>query len=129
MKFASLRPRSEKEIQSWFLKKKTPVSKQKEYLTRLSELEMLGDEKFALWWVEQRSAFRPRSRRHLTWELRQKGIDQKIIKEVLESVDEVQTAQKLIAKKSFASRQKLEEYLARRGFDWEAIKKVKLEQE
>lgn len=125
MKFASLRPRSEKEIKGWFLKKKVPLSKQKIYLTRLKELEMLGDAQFAVWWVEQRNTFRPRSKKHLAWELRQKGISQEIIIQALENVDELAAARELMAKKSFADERKLEAFLARRGFDWEVIKKVK----
>ncbi len=129
LKFTSLRPRSGKEITGWLFKKKVGSQKQQEYLTRLKELDLIDDERFAFWWVEERRIFRPRSKRHLAWELQQKGIAKEIIKEALENVDEVQAAQKLIVKRVFASRQKLQEYLARKGFDWEAIKKVKLRQE
>jgi regulatory protein len=126
LKFASLRPRSEKEIKNWFLKKKVPASKEKIYLTRLKELEMIGDEQFAAWWIEQRNAFRPRSKRHLAWELAQKGINRELIQKVLAEVDELLIAQSLIAQRSFADQRELETFLAHRGFDWEVVKKVKL---
>ncbi len=129
LKFASLRPRSVKELKFWLLKKKIDTEKQEEYLKKLREFDFLDDKRFAFWWVEQRRTFRPRSKKHLAWELRQKGIDREIIKEALEDVDEIQLAQKLIAKKSFANLQKLQEYLMGRGFDWEAVKEVKLPKE
>ncbi len=134
VRFASLRPRSEKEISDWLRKYKVHKSIHKELFNRLKRLDMLDDKKFAQWWVEQRLSFRPRGKRALTAELWQKGIDRDLIKEVLEKtkIDEEKIAFNLLKKKSykwknltkFEARKKMSEFLARKGFNWEIIKKA-----
>lgn len=128
IKFVTLRPRSEKEISRWFSRKKIDEKRQKEYLDRLKELEFLDDEKFARWWVDQRLSFRPRSKRELTSELVRKGIERALIKKIINEfeIDEVEIAEKLLSKRNYQDLQKAVAYLARKGFDWETIKEVKL---
>jgi len=134
LNFATLRPRSYREISNWFWKKKTPDNYQKKLIKKLEKLELLDDEKFATWWVGQRQTFRPRSRRQLQAELIQKGIDKKIINNILEdsNINEVQIAKNLIKKNAYKwdrfdekkRVQKMSEYLGRKGFNWEVIKKA-----
>ena len=134
LRFASVRPRSEREFVSWLRKYKVHKSIHQELFNRLKRLEFLNDRKFTAWWVEQRQQFRPKSKRVLKQELRLKGINTKIIEEVLEEakVDEITLAKNLIKKKkymwekydSFLARKKMADYLLRHGFDWEVIKKV-----
>lgn len=92
LRLVSFRPRSEKEIREFLLKKiqKLQISPQ-EYqkilarvLSRLRELGYADDKKFIQWWIEQRALYRPKGRRALLWELRQKGIDESLAHEVLE---------------------------------------------
>jgi regulatory protein len=100
----------------------------------LKYLDFLDDRKFAVWWVEQRLAFRPKSKLSLKFELKGKGIDENLIKEVLfeTKVDEVKLAKDLIEKKrykwekldNFEARRKMSEFLARKGFNWEIIRKI-----
>ena len=73
--FATVRPRSEKEIENWFKRKKVEESLINKLHDRLERLELTGDEKFAKWWVEQRIAFKNKSMREITAELRLKGIE------------------------------------------------------
>lgn len=132
LKFSMTRPRSEKEIRDWFRRKETHESIQDDLLNRIKKLDLLDDYKFAKWWVEQRSAFRPRGQRALYVELAQKGIDKEIIKEVIEDaeIDEVKIAKQLIDKNQHkwrrydepARKQKISEFLARKGFAWDVIK-------
>ena len=70
LRFATLRPRSEKEINNWLRKYKVHQSLVKDLFSKLKRLELLDDTKFAKWWVEQRVNFRPRAKRVLSQELR-----------------------------------------------------------
>ena len=134
LNFATLRPRSEKEIKDYLKRKKSPESITEELFKRLNSLELIDDTKFARWWVEQRQSFSPKTKRVLSNELRIKGIDREIIKEILEEteIDEEKIAKELIIKKMYKweklddkiRRQKITQYLAGRGFDWNTIGKV-----
>ena len=134
LKFATLRPRSEKEIKDWFKRKKVHESLHKELFNRLKRLELLDDAQFALWWVGQRNQFKPRGKRALESELRMKGIKKEVIAAVLSEfkIDEVKIAKTLLAKKAYKwqhlpsrdGRQKMAQFLARKGFNWEIIEKV-----
>jgi len=134
LRFASLRPRSEKEFKNWLQKYKVHDSLYKDLFDKLKYLDFLDDRKFAVWWVEQRLTFRPKSKLSLKFELKGKGIDENLIKEVLfeTKVDEVKLAKDLIEKKrykwekldNFEARRKMSEFLARKGFNWEIIRKI-----
>lgn len=134
LRFATLRPRSRKEVDTWFRKHKVHKSLQKELVKKLKHLELLDDRQFAKWWVEQRLQFRKKSKRELFSELRSKGIDKNTIDDVLSEteVDENKTAKELLEKKKYKwekldklkKRQKMTEYLARHGFGWNVIKNV-----
>ena len=134
LKFATLRPRSEKEIKDWFKRKKVHESIHKELFNRLKRLELLDDAQFALWWVGQRSQFKPRGKRALEAELRMKGIKKEVVESALSKlkIDEVKIAKTLLAKKAYKwqhlpsrdGRQKMAQFLARKGFNWEIIEKV-----
>ena len=138
LKFAMLRPRSKKEITDYLRRKKTPENIKDDLLDRLNNLELINDEAFAKWWVEQRQSFSPKSKRVLNSELLIKGIDREIIKNILEEtkIDEVKLAKDLIEKKKYKwekfetkiKRQKIMQYLAGKGFNWETIEKtIKIE--
>lgn len=134
VRFAILRPRSEKEINDWFKKHKVHKSLHKGLFNRLKRLELIDDRKFAQWWIEQRTAFRPRGKRALSVELRQKGIDRDLINQILSEVkiDEQKIARQLLKKKKYKwerlgklkARKKMSEFLARKGFSWTIIKEV-----
>jgi regulatory protein len=134
LRFVTLRPRSEKEIKDWFKRRKVYESLHKELFNRLNRLGLIDDEKFAQWWVEQRSLFKPRGKRALEMELRMKGIKKEVIGQVLSDieVDEEKVARELLNKKSYRwknlpkreARAKMSAFLARKGFNWEAIEKV-----
>ena len=86
LSFATLRPRSEKEIQDWFKRKRIDVLIHQYILDKLKKFELIDDSKFAKWWVEQRLAFKKPSKRILNYELRIKGIKQETIDNVLGEV-------------------------------------------
>lgn len=134
LRFATLRPRSEKEVKDYFRRKKVHESLHKKLFEKLKHLELVDDEKFAKWWVEQRQAFKPKSLRILKQELRIKGIKKETIEEVLgeTKVDEEKMARELVEKKSYKwknllpreAKLKISQYLAGKGFGWEVIEKV-----
>ena len=133
-RFCTVRPRSEKEVADWFHRKKVHSSLFPKLLKKLKNLDLLDDEKFAHWWVEQRQAFRPKAKRILNNELRIKGIKQDIIDNVLGEIkiDEEKMACELVEKKAYKwknlepriRKQKISQYLAGKGFSWEVIEKV-----
>lgn len=122
--YISYRPRSVKEVRE---RLHHYVKDNEELVTaimsRLESLGYLDDRAFAKWFVESRSAHRPRSYKHLASELYAKGIDKEIIQASLqEGADEKAALRALIAKKSGMEKDKLVAYLARRGFSWDSIK-------
>jgi len=134
LRFAMVRPRSEKEVRDYFRRKKVHESMHGKLLEKLKHLELIDDEKFAKWWVEQRQNFKPKAIRVLRLELRQKGINKETVDEVLGEtvIDEEKMARELLEKKAYKwknlpvreARQKISQYLAGKGFGWEVIEKV-----
>jgi regulatory protein len=138
--FLSYRARSEKEIRQNLKKHEYPEDAIEYTMTRLRENRLANDNEFAHTWVENRNTFRPRSRRALTMELRQKGLDEETVKEAVANIDEealaYETAQKWATrlKKPVLSRskglewnefrKKLSEHLARRGFPYSVVTSV-----
>lgn len=134
LRFATLRPRSELELRGWLKRKKVHESLHKELFNRLKKLELMDDEKFAKWWIEQRIQFKSKSKKELNYELRTKGIEKEIIEKILEEseVNEEKAARELLEKKAYkwknlpvrVARQKMSTFLASKGFGWEIIKEV-----
>lgn len=124
--FLSYRARSEKEIKQNLLKHEYSENTIEQTLERLRENKLANDDEFAKTWVENRSTFRPRSKRVLTMELRQKGLDEETVKTAVADVDEQTLAYESARKRAprFKNlewgefRKKLSEYLARRGFPY-----------
>ena len=132
MLFLSYRVRSESEIRRNLLKHEIPEAVIEQTLERLRQGGLANDDQFARTWVENRSAFRPRSRRMMAMELRQKGLDDEAIESAIESVDDEASAYGAAQKKSPRLkglewndfRRKLSEFLARRGFSYSVIAPV-----
>ena len=129
MLFLSYRVRSEKEIRQNLRKHETPEDVIDETIERLRKAGLANDNEFAQAWVENRSTFRPRSRRALAMELRQKGLDDEIVHSAVSGVDEDalanEAAQKRLGRLKGLEwndfRKKLSEFLARRGFPYSVI--------
>jgi regulatory protein len=130
--FLSYRTRSESEIRQNLRKHEIPETVIDETLDRLKRDGLANDDQFAQAWVENRSAFRPRSRRMLAMELRQKGLDNESMNSALKNVDDeplaYEAAQKRAARFKDLEwsefRKKLSEFLARRGFSYSVISPV-----
>jgi regulatory protein len=132
MLFLSYRARSESEIRKNLRKHEIPEAVIEQTLERLRQDGLANDSQFASAWVENRNAFRPRSRRMMAMELKQKGIDQEAIQSAIETVDDEAAAYEAALKKAprFQTlewndfRRKLSEFLARRGFSYATIAPV-----
>ena len=152
LRFLSFRPRSEKEIRDYLIKKiKNPsnsVYRQKSkiktdekiiesIISKLKEQKFINDTEFAQWWIEQRTKVKPRASRLIKFELKQKGIAKELIDEVFkdkdfETVSDFDKAIKLAQKRMVRLKnetpkkvyEKLGRFLASKGFDYDIIKKV-----
>lgn len=132
LNFATVRPRSEKEIKNWLYRKKVSESLHSKLLSRLIHFNLLDDEKFAEWWLENRKNFSPKPKRMLKEELKLKGIDKNIVDKILveTNINEEKIARNLLEKRKLhweniekAKRnQKMLEYLVRKGFAFEIAK-------
>lgn len=134
MLFLSYRVRSESEIRQNLRKHEIPEAVIEQTLERLRQNGLANDSQFASAWVENRNVFRPRSRRMMTMELRQKGLDDEAIQSAVENVDDEALAYEAARKKAATARwknlewndfrRKLSEFLARRGFSYSVISPV-----
>lgn len=132
MLFLSYRARSEKEIRQNLRKHEVPDEVIELTLERLRGANLANDNEFAQAWVENRSTFRPRSKRALTMELRQKGLGDEAIQASLSNVDEEALAYEAAKKRAprfkdlewVEFRKKLSEFLARRGFSYSVVAPV-----
>lgn len=140
IRFISFRPRSQKEL-SVFLNSKLTRWKVSgagliaKVIVRMEELGYVDDRKFAAWWVDQRTAFRPKGNRVIELELMRKGVPRAIIASILASRGSqslLDAAYRAVAKKlpiwaklpPLERKKKLYDYLGRRGFDADTIARV-----
>ena len=130
--YLSFRPRSVSEIRRNLQKHDIPAPVIDATLERLRTAKLADDSQFARAWVENRAAFRPRGRRALEAELRQKGLSDEATHTALSGLDEETLAYEAGIKKARRLetlpwnefRTKLSEFLARRGFPYSVISPV-----
>ena len=132
MLFLSYRARSESEIRQNLRKHEIPEPVIEQTLDRLRQDGLANDDQFARAWVENRSTFRPRSRRLMAMELRQKGLNDEAVSSAIADVDDdalaYEAAQKKVARYKDLEwnefRKKLSDFLARRGFSYSVVAPV-----
>jgi regulatory protein len=125
----SYRPRSMTEIRRRLHQADFSSSAVQAALVRLERAGLADDHAFARYWVDNRERFRPRGTRMLRWELRQKGVADDIIEEVLMDVNETASAFRLARNRASrlrdlderTFRKRLNAFLARRGFPYTII--------
>lgn len=133
----SIRQRSEKEVRDYFRIRKRDISDLAidALVENLRKKGMLNDLEFAKAWVEARRKSRQKGIRAIKAELFQKGIDREIIEEVVSQeslVSEEDLAKQALERKMkywkslppLEFRKKATEFLMRKGFEYEVIKKV-----
>jgi regulatory protein len=131
-RFLATRPRSEHEVRDNLVKKETDPTVIDAAVERLRALGYLDDLAFAQYWVQNRTTFKPLSARALRYELRQKGVANPIIDQVLADLDgdsaAYSAAQEHLRKLRGLTRrefsEKLTAFLQRRGFSFGEIRPV-----
>ena len=96
------RARSRSELADKLRSKNVPDDVATRLLDRFEEVGLVDDEAFARSWVESRQAGKGLARRALAQELRRKGVDDEVAREVLDEVDpdeEVEAARVLVRRK------------------------------
>lgn len=133
--YLSYRPRSREEVRRYLRGKQTPPEIIDAALERLQRLNLVNDQAFISFWVENRERFSPRGARSLKNELRMKGVDREMADEVI--TDEHDEERALLAgrKKAlsllrnpsmdFATfRTRLGSFLGRRGFGYDVSRRT-----
>lgn len=132
LRLIEYRPRTESEIRRNLQRASIAETVQEAVVTRLKDAGLLDDAGFARAWVENRAELRPRSRRALAYELRQRGVDQTEIDQSLEQIDDEAMAYAAAQRRMTRFkdldwpefRQKMFRFLAQRGFNYESSQAV-----
>ncbi len=129
LRIVALRPRSEREIGDRLARRGFGAATVQQVVATLKKRGLADDAAFARFWLDTRERFRPRARRLMELELKQKGVDADTITEALADVDDeqgaYQAAQRRIRSLSglgYADfRRRLGSFLQRRGFSHAVI--------
>lgn len=141
LEYCLMRPHSSREIRDYLYRKTKPTIDKNGQLKpgmvteniqrifdRLTEKGYIDDQKFAVYWVENRSLTKGVSERKLVSELRSKGVDICIIEHSLAGSgrNDLEEIQKIINKKKshYPDENKMIMYLARQGFGYDVIKQA-----
>ncbi len=132
LRFLGYRPRSRLEIERYLRQKEYEAEAIDAAMARLVDNHYIDDEAFARAWLSHRERLRPRGARGIAHELRQKGVEREIIDQVLAELDEDVSAWTAVEGKldrwrnldDAAFRKKVTGFLSRRGFGYDAIRKV-----
>lgn len=144
VRFLGTRPRTRWELERRLRRATSDEAVIASTVERLADLGYLDDAGFARWWAEQRDRHRPRGRRMVEAELRQKGVPREVIEEFRAQhaaperapedeglpADEPSRARAALAghlrgrpvPDDPKARQRLGMYLMRRGFDPETVR-------
>jgi regulatory protein len=128
--YLSYRPRSEGEIRQWLRKRGFPHELVEKTIVRLKEQNLSDDLAFAQFWKDNRLSFRPKSKRLIKKELRDKEVDAEIVAQVTEDIDDEEVAYRLgsdrmptLAHLDYPRfYRRLASYLAYRGFGYQVIR-------
>ena len=130
--FLGYRPRTEREVRDRLRERGHAPAAVEATIERLRGWRYVDDAGFARFWVEGRVEHRPRGRRLLEQELRQKGVDRETAREAVADADYDEAAAAVaLARKRWpayaaddpaSARRRLGAYLQRRGFGWDAVR-------
>lgn len=122
LNYLSFRPRTEFEVRARLKKYDITETASVDWIiNKLKANNYLSDLEFARWFVDSRMSNRPRSKQHLSAELRAKGVSADVINQVLLDLNDSAPLEALISKKATLSRDKLLQFLLRRGFKYSAV--------
>lgn len=130
--YLSYRPRSESEVRDRLKRRSFDTDIIETVIARLKRQGLVDDLAFAQFWKDNRDSFNPRSQWLIKSELKQKGIASDIIDQVMDTVDDndsayraaVDKARSLTRSDYQSFRRRLGDYLKRRGFGYGVIKNI-----
>ena len=130
--YLSYRPRSESELRERLHRRGFADDSVEAVITKLKEQGLVNDMAFAQFWKDNRESFSPRSQWLTKLELRQKGVDGDIIAQVVDAIDDTDSAYRAALSKAHSLplsdyqgfRRRLGEYLKRRGFSYGMINHI-----
>jgi regulatory protein len=136
IRFLGYRARTEKEVYNKLKEKEFDERVIKKTILRLKSIGYLSDQEFISFWVKDRITTKPSGKKLLEIELKRKGVDEKQIQNELNKIVSGKTENAMAVKalnkalKQYKAltghekNQKITAYLARRGFNWQLIKKL-----
>jgi len=130
--YLSYRPRSEFELREKLKQRGFDNNSVEPVIINLKEQGLVDDMAFAQFWKDNRESFSPRSQWLTKLELRRKGVANDIIDQVVDSVDDADSAYRAALSKARSLplsdyesfRRRLGEYLKRRGFSYPVINQI-----
>lgn len=132
VRYLGYRARSQHEIEKYLADKEYAEEVIEATVVRLYDYNYLDDEAFARAWLNDREILKPKGARALRYELKQRGVTEEIITLVLEELNEEESAWKAVQSKlpnwltldEQTMRKKINGFLGRRGFNYDAIRYV-----
>lgn len=132
LRYLAIRPRSIYEVKQYLAFRKGYSEEDVEYaIGKLISQKYLDDKDFAQLWVNNRLSLAPRPLSIIKLELLKKGVEKHIVDECLEEVDsemELKSVCELACKRyrqnKYQDKQKLTEFLARRGYNYSLIQRA-----
>ena len=129
-RYLSYRPRSEAEIRQWLHRRDFGSEVAEEAIAKLREQNLIDDFAFAQFWKDNRLSFRPKSKRLIEKELRDKKVAAEIIEQMTEDINDEEIAYKLGSSRMPALAhldypdflRRLSSYLTYRGFSYQVIR-------
>lgn len=129
-RYLSYRPRSEGEVRQRLHKHGFDEEAVGKTITKLKDQNLIDDLSFAQFWKDNRLSFKPKSKRLINRELRDKKVAVEIIEQVTKAIDDEGNAYKLgrsrmhiLAHLDYPDfYRRLSSYLGYRGFSYEVIK-------
>jgi len=130
--YLNYRPRSEAEIKQWLHRRGFASEVAEKAIAKLKEQNLSDDFTFAKFWTDNRLSFRPKSRRLIKKELRDKKVSAEIIEQVTKDIDDEAIAYKLGSSRMPALAhldypdfcRRLSSYLTYRGFGYQVVKRT-----
>ena len=135
VQYLAVRPRSTAEVRRRLQEAEIDEEAIEVAIARLTEQGYLNDAEFARYWVENRQRFKPKGEQALRQELRRAGVDSEAIDETLSDLDTSEAAyaaampkaerlRALAEQDPSAFKQKLGNFLLRRGFSYDVVREV-----
>ena len=129
-RYLSYRPRSEAEIRQWLHRRGFASEVAEETIANLREQNLSDDFAFAQFWKDNRLSFRPKSKRLIEKELRDKKVATEIIEQMTADINDEEIAYKLGSSRMQALAhldypdflRRLSNYLGYRGFSYQVIR-------